>query len=106
VTPPNWPKVDIPWYCEACYQVHAGPCASTSTISHLHTHDFSSPTLIRVDLSTGHPMLQFTAHKFEIAEGVIMFYLAGRLVQLIPLAHIEHLWQQAEGEVAAGDSPS
>ena len=60
-----------------------------------HTLDFSLPSLIRVDL-VGHPMLEFPAHRFEISDGVIMFYLAGRLVQLIPLAKIEHLWQVEE----------
>ena len=61
--------------------------------------DFPRPTRIRIDF-LNHPAFELTAHRFEISDGVIMFYLAGRLVQLIPLAKIEHLWQVAEEEGA------
>lgn len=72
------------------------------------SHKFGRPVTVKVDLM-GHPMLEFLAEGFLIESGVVLFFLGdsinngyiypGRLVQLIPLEKIEHMWQIEEDQL-------
>jgi hypothetical protein len=58
-----------------------------------YCHKFGKPATIKIDM-VDHPELVFAADRMLLHKYGVLFFLADRLMQLVPWDKVEHIWQE------------